>query len=71
MKIIFVLLVGLFITPFGLCLYDKIFGTYISCKTFGWHDGNSGKISSDGCSLHAICSKCGKEVMQDSQGNWF
>lgn len=26
---------------------------------------------SDGLSTHAFCKHCGKEVMQDSQGNWF
>lgn len=26
---------------------------------------------SDGCSQHSICKYCGKEIMQDSQGNWF
>lgn len=25
----------------------------------------------DGASLHARCGRCGREVMQDSQGNWF
>lgn len=27
-----------------------------------WHDG---------CSFHTKCKHCGKEIMQDSQGNWF
>lgn len=38
---------------------------------FGWHDGKGGHTTFDGCSTHALCSQCGKEVMQDSQGNWF
>lgn len=25
----------------------------------------------DGCSMHSICKICKKEIMQDSQGNWF
>lgn len=25
----------------------------------------------DGCSIHSKCRKCGKEIMQDGQGNWF
>jgi hypothetical protein len=36
----------------------------------GWHDGN-GEVWFDGASLHSVCSQCGKEVKQDSQGNWF
>ena len=37
----------------------------------GWHDGRLGPKWSDGASTHAACSQCGREVMQDSQGNWF
>lgn len=25
----------------------------------------------DGCSVHATCKYCKREIMQDSQGNWF
>ena len=25
----------------------------------------------DGCNVHSVCKYCGKEIMQDSQGNWF
>ena len=41
------------------------------CRTLGWHDGRGGGRSFDGCSAHATCSSCGKDVMQDSQGGWF
>ena len=37
----------------------------------GWHDGKLGPHFFDGASNHAVCSQCGKEVMQDSQGNWL
>lgn len=68
-----IFLVGLFLLPFVLCLIDKIKGTHYSCTTFGWHNGNGEHTGTtfDGCSVHATCSKCGKGVMQDSQGNWF
>ena len=37
-----------------------------------WHRPAKGeKQSYDGCSIHSICKYCGREVMQDSQGNWF
>lgn len=36
----------------------------------GWHmPDNSEKF--DGCSFHSHCKYCGKEITQDSQGNWF
>ena len=58
--------------PFILCLIDKIRGSHLSCSQFGWHDGNGTNTKEfDGCSIHSICSKCGAEVMQDSQENWF
>jgi hypothetical protein len=43
-----------------------------SCDIMGWHNGKlKAKIRFDGCSMHARCSKCKREVMMDSQGNWF
>lgn len=35
-----------------------------------WHQP-SDKETFDGCSFHCKCKYCGKEIMQDSQGNWF
>ena len=25
----------------------------------------------DGCSIHSKCKYCGKDITQDSQGNWY
>lgn len=37
-----------------------------------WHlPEDNGEQWSDGCNQHAICKYCGKEIMMDSQGNWF
>lgn len=55
----------------SLLVYDKFAGTHYACLRFGWHNGNGGTKSFDGCSVHATCSKCKQEVMQDGQGNWF
>ena len=43
---------------------------YFSCDIMGWHNGN-GENGFDGCSFTGTCSKCGKKVLMDSQGNWF
>ena len=40
------------------------------CDVMGWHVQPK-KLGFDGCSLNGVCSRCGKPVMQDSQGNWF
>lgn len=29
------------------------------------------EIWSDGVNTHAICKYCNREIIQDSQGNWF
>lgn len=54
-----------------ILLYEK-FGWF---KRFyhdilGWHKPTDEK-EFDGCSLKSRCKYCGKEIMQDSQGNWF
>lgn len=43
------------------------------CNTIGWHCWPSQIqwIYNDGCSNHCICAWCGRECMQDSQGNIF
>ena len=68
---VLVVMVSMILIPFVLCGIDKLFKTQISCDTFDWHNGSGGPHSFDGCSVHATCGKCGKKVMQDSQGNWF
>lgn len=35
-----------------------------------WHEPID-EYGFDGCSFHSVCKYCGKEIMQDSQGNWF
>ena len=35
-----------------------------------WHQPSERQFF-DGCSFHTKCKWCGKEIMQDSQGNWF
>lgn len=37
----------------------------------GWHDGMGGPRWFDGLSVCGHCSRCGKQVLMDSQGNWF
>jgi hypothetical protein len=40
------------------------------CKHLGWHKAPS-KRGFDGASFTGTCPRCGKHVLQDSQGNWF
>ena len=36
-----------------------------------WHQPMRGIEGHDGASFHATCKYCGKDIMMDSQGNWF
>ncbi len=50
-----------------ICLYLPYSWT---CDWAGTHSPG-GKASFDGCSQHSKCRKCGADIMQDGQGNWF
>ena len=70
--IFWAVVLGLGLSLIFLMGLDKIFKFKWTCRVFGWHDGaGNGTHSFDGCSVRAVCSKCGKKVMKDSQGNWF
>ena len=40
------------------------------CVRLGWHLAPK-EQGFDGCSSTGACPRCGKHVLQDSQGNWF
>ena len=46
------------------------FGKWFFHDVMKWHRPDETN-SFDGCSFHSRCKICGKEIMQDSQGNWF
>jgi hypothetical protein len=37
----------------------------------GWHDGDGAGKRFGGASITGWCSRCGKRMLQDSQGGWF
>jgi len=42
------------------------------CRWLHWHAPDSSIWSAPGdINIHSICKYCGKEIMMDSQGNWF
>lgn len=56
----------------GASLYFKLgFCKFYYHDFLGWHTPDDSPQHSDGCSQHAKCKYCGKDIMQDSQGNWF
>ena len=47
-------------------------GKWLYHNIFGWHQPKENdNVSFDGYSFHCKCKHCGKDIMQDSQGNWF
>jgi hypothetical protein len=49
--------------------FNKFFPVW-ACKKLGWHRAPV-KQGFDGASFTGTCPRCGKSVLQDSQGNWF
>ena len=52
-----------------------LYSNYGTCKwlfhdLLHWHEPN-GNVSLNGINLKSRCKYCGKEIIQDSQGNWF
>lgn len=45
-------------------------GVWLLHDIMGWHYPDDSS-SFDGCSVYSRCGYCKKEIMQDSQGNWF
>jgi len=65
----FVILISMMVM-FILC---AVFNRYLPkafCKYLRWHISPHLQ-GFDGCSFTGVCPRCGKAVLQDSQGNWF
>ncbi len=45
-------------------------GKWFYHNILGWHLPQH-EESFDGCSWRSTCKFCGKEIEQDSQGNWY
>ena len=72
-NIILCILIPFIIIWIGSILY-LLFGLFrfFYHDILNWHKPADDEIKKfDGCNIHCICKYCGKEIMQDSQGNWF
>jgi hypothetical protein len=77
MSILDIVLIALF-SPLTLMLLFSPFyinfglNKWLYHDIMGWHQPKEdANTTFDGCSFKCICKHCGKEIMQDSQGNWF
>lgn len=77
MKVLFVfnLVMGSFCTILVVgSIVNKFSNNKWFCNFWGWHKEpkNISNIGRNGfVCFKGKCPRCGKEVMQDSQGNWF
>lgn len=56
----------------GSLLYFKFgFLKFYYHDLLDWHKPDESTIRSAGCNEVATCKYCGKDIIQDSQGNWF
>jgi hypothetical protein len=61
---------GVMISQIVIGLCSRWLPKWYACDGMGWHM-RPDIIGFDGCSNNGQCPKCGKDVMQDSQGNWY
>ena len=74
LKIILVSIMGiLLIWLSGAVLYQTTgFFKFFFHDILGWHEPDKDERKYfDGCNRHATCKYCGKDIIEDSQGNWF
>ncbi len=65
-------LLSIFWAGIGAVLYFKVgWFKFFYHDFLGWHTPDNSPRSFDGLSEHATCKYCGKDIMQDSHGNWF
>ena len=69
MIILLVVFLSFIIIAIGLATVNDLLPIFF-CDRLGWHIAPDRQFF-DGCSLVGICPRCGKKVLQDSQGNWF
>jgi hypothetical protein len=69
MKIFGIILISILSTMILLALSNRWLPKWF-CDHMGWHLAPK-RQRFDGCSFGGECSRCGREVLQDSQGNWF
>lgn len=69
-----IILKGILLGIVVLASIFSIIGCFSSsewfCTVMSWHRAPA-KVGFDGISLNGVCPRCGKKVLQDSQGNWF
>jgi hypothetical protein len=67
-----IIALSIFLFVSSILYLKKGIGKWFYHDILEWHvPDNSGVYKYDGLNLKTICRHCKKEIMQDSQGNWF
>jgi len=65
--------VGVLLLAISILVLLAVFNKHLPvwfCHHMGWHLAPIAQ-GFDGCSFAGTCPRCGKAVLEDSQGNWF
>ena len=46
-------------------------GKSFRCEVLGWHRPTSIFVEDLSVTFESVCKRCGRPIMQDSQGGWF
>lgn len=46
-------------------------GKSFRCEVLGWHKPTEIYVKWLSVTFESVCKRCGRPIMQDSQGNWF
>lgn len=69
LTLVFLMMAMMLATLMALAFCNPRLGKW-ACSLLGWHLPPENPRS-DGTVSYGICPRCGKSVLQDSQGNWF
>jgi hypothetical protein len=69
-ELIIAILLLVILIPLWFCAIINKYLPKWFCDKMGWHL-EPDLQGFDGCSFNGTCPRCGKKVLQDSQGNWF
>jgi hypothetical protein len=67
-----IIMICLILGIFGLMIIDKHSDNIWFCNFWGWHHpGDDDFVGFNGCSLTSKCRRCRKDILTDSNGDWF
>ena len=67
-----IIALSLVLVMFVLLIIDNYSSSSFFCRVFDWHHpSKETPIGFDGASMTSKCRRCHKEILCDSNGDWF